>query len=97
MLLFFAFFLLGSMAGAGVQSWLITVLHTVKGHDAGGCIIRAHRLHGGLDDRRTGRRLVRRYLQATHAAVRRGADHRFRGADADGGLAQLCRALLSSR
>src|SRR5581483_8623118 len=29
MLLFFAFFLLGSMAGAGVQSWLITVLHTV--------------------------------------------------------------------
>jgi MFS transporter, FSR family, fosmidomycin resistance protein len=30
-LLFFAFFLLGSMAGAGVQSWLITVLHTVKG------------------------------------------------------------------
>jgi MFS family permease len=31
MLLFFAFFLLGSMAGAGVQSWLITVLHRVKG------------------------------------------------------------------
>jgi MFS transporter, FSR family, fosmidomycin resistance protein len=31
MLLFFAFFLLGSMAGAGIQSWLITVLHTVKG------------------------------------------------------------------
>jgi FSR family fosmidomycin resistance protein-like MFS transporter len=31
MLLFFAFFLLGSMAGAGVQSWLITVLYTVKG------------------------------------------------------------------
>ncbi|HXA20900.1 MAG TPA: MFS transporter [Acetobacteraceae bacterium] len=30
MLLFFAFFLLGSMAGAGVQSWLITVLYTVK-------------------------------------------------------------------
>ena len=30
MLLFFAFFLLGSMAGAGVQAWLITVLHTVK-------------------------------------------------------------------
>jgi MFS transporter, FSR family, fosmidomycin resistance protein len=31
MLLFFAFFLLGAMAGSGVQSWLITVLHTVKG------------------------------------------------------------------
>ena len=31
MLLFFAFFLLSSMAGAGIQSWLITVLHTVKG------------------------------------------------------------------
>jgi FSR family fosmidomycin resistance protein-like MFS transporter len=31
MLLFFGFFLLGSMAGAGVQAWLITVLHTVKG------------------------------------------------------------------
>jgi FSR family fosmidomycin resistance protein-like MFS transporter len=31
MLLFFGFFLLGSMAGAGVQSWLITILHTVRG------------------------------------------------------------------
>jgi len=31
MLLFFAFFLLGSMGGAGVQSWLITVLHQVYG------------------------------------------------------------------
>lgn len=33
MLLFFGFFMLGSCAGAGVQSWLITVLHTVKGLD----------------------------------------------------------------
>jgi MFS family permease len=33
MLLFFAFFLLGSMAGAGVQSWLVTVLHAVKSMD----------------------------------------------------------------
>ncbi len=31
MLLFFGFYLLGSMAGAGVQAWLITVLHAVKG------------------------------------------------------------------
>jgi predicted MFS family arabinose efflux permease len=31
MLLFFGFYLLGSMAGAGVQAWLITVLHDVKG------------------------------------------------------------------
>lgn len=31
MLLFFAFFLFGSMAGAGVQAWLITILHSVKG------------------------------------------------------------------
>ncbi len=31
MLLFFTFFLLGSMAGAGVQSWIITVLHQVHG------------------------------------------------------------------
>lgn len=31
MLLFFAFFMLSSMAGAGIQSWLITVLHTVHG------------------------------------------------------------------
>lgn len=31
MLLFFGFFLLSSMAGAGIQSWLITVLHQVKG------------------------------------------------------------------
>jgi MFS transporter, FSR family, fosmidomycin resistance protein len=33
MLLFFGFYLLGSMAGSGVQAWLITVLHTVKGMD----------------------------------------------------------------
>lgn len=31
MLLFFAFFLLSSMAGAGIQSWVITVLHKVHG------------------------------------------------------------------
>jgi sugar phosphate permease len=31
MLLFFAFFLLTSMAGSGIQAWLITVLHQVKG------------------------------------------------------------------
>jgi MFS family permease len=33
MLLFFAFFMLSAMAAAGVQSWLITVLHTVHGMD----------------------------------------------------------------
>lgn len=33
MLLFFAFFLLGSMAGAGVQAWIVTVLHDVKSID----------------------------------------------------------------
>ncbi len=33
MLFFFTFFLLGSMAGAGVQSWIITVLHQVHGMD----------------------------------------------------------------
>jgi FSR family fosmidomycin resistance protein-like MFS transporter len=33
MLLFFLFFLFGSMAGGGVQAWLVTVLHTVKGID----------------------------------------------------------------
>jgi MFS family permease len=31
MLLFFCFYLLGSMAGSGVQAWLITILHQVKG------------------------------------------------------------------
>ena len=31
MLMFFAFFLLGSMAGAGVQTWVVTVLHDVNG------------------------------------------------------------------
>lgn len=31
MLLFFAFFLLTSMAGAGIQAWLITVLHSIRG------------------------------------------------------------------
>ena len=31
MLLFFGFFMLSAMAGAGIQSWLITVLHTVHG------------------------------------------------------------------
>lgn len=33
MLLFFGFFLLGAMAGAGVQAWVVTVLHDVKGVD----------------------------------------------------------------
>ena len=33
MLLFFGFYMLGAMAGAGVQSWLITVLHAVHGMD----------------------------------------------------------------
>ncbi len=31
MLLFFVFFMLGAMAGGGVQAWLVTVLHTVQG------------------------------------------------------------------
>ncbi|HUZ73308.1 MAG TPA: MFS transporter [Stellaceae bacterium] len=31
MVLFFMFYLLGAMAGSGVQAWLITVLHQVKG------------------------------------------------------------------
>jgi MFS family permease len=31
--LFFLFFLFGAMAGGGVQAWLVTVLHTVKGID----------------------------------------------------------------
>jgi len=31
MVLFFLFYLLGAMAGSGVQAWLITVLHQVKG------------------------------------------------------------------
>jgi MFS transporter, FSR family, fosmidomycin resistance protein len=30
MILFFLFFMLGAMAGGGVQSWLVTVLHTFK-------------------------------------------------------------------
>ena len=30
-LLFFAFFMVSSMAGAGIQSWLITVLHSTHG------------------------------------------------------------------
>ena len=33
MLLFFGFYLLGSMAGGGVQAWIVTVLHDVKGID----------------------------------------------------------------
>ena len=31
MILFFLFFMFGAMAGGGVQAWLVTVLHTVKG------------------------------------------------------------------
>ena len=31
MILFFLFFMLGAMAGGGVQSWLVTVLHQTKG------------------------------------------------------------------
>ncbi len=33
MILFFLFFMFGAMAGGGVQAWLVTVLHTVKGID----------------------------------------------------------------
>ena len=33
LLLFFLFYLMGSMAGGGIQAWLITVLHEVKGLD----------------------------------------------------------------
>ena len=33
MLLFFAFFMLSAMAGAGLQTWLITVMHNVHGMD----------------------------------------------------------------
>jgi MFS family permease len=33
MLLFFLFFLFGAMAGGGIQAWLVTILHTVKGID----------------------------------------------------------------
>jgi MFS transporter, FSR family, fosmidomycin resistance protein len=32
-LMFFAFFMVSSMAGAGIQSWLITILHRVHGLD----------------------------------------------------------------
>src|SRR6266550_2756637 len=32
-LMFFAFFMVSSMAGAGIQSWLITILHQVHGVD----------------------------------------------------------------
>ncbi len=35
MILFFLFFMLGAMAGGGVQAWLVTVLHTVKGIELG--------------------------------------------------------------
>jgi len=35
MLLFFLFFMFGAMAGGGVQAWLVTVLHTVKGIELG--------------------------------------------------------------
>jgi predicted MFS family arabinose efflux permease len=33
MVLFFMFFAFGAMAGGGVQSWIVTVLHTTKGLD----------------------------------------------------------------
>ena len=33
LLLFFVFYMLGSMAGSGVQAWLITILHELKGID----------------------------------------------------------------
>jgi MFS family permease len=33
MILFFLFFTFGAMAGGGIQSWIVTVLHTYKGLD----------------------------------------------------------------
>ncbi|MBI3516751.1 MAG: MFS transporter [Proteobacteria bacterium] len=48
MLLFFGFFLLSAMAGSGIQAWLITVLHTVKGMslEAGSSALTAYMVGG---------------------------------------------------
>ena len=91
MLLFFGFFLLGSMAGAGVQSWLITVLHTVKGLTLEVASATLTGYMAGFHHRGAGRRLVRRHLQAACAAVCRGADDSLRGADRFGELGAAVR------
>ena len=96
MLLFFGFFLLGSMAGAGVQSWLITILHTVKGMSLEVASYALTAYMAGSTRGRAGGRLVRRYLQAARAGVRRGPDHRLGRADARGGLGAGVGPLRSS-
>ena len=61
MLLFFGFYLLGAMAGGGVQAWLITVLHTVKGMDLAIASAALTGYMAGSTVRRAGGRLVRRH------------------------------------
>ena len=81
MLLFFAFFLLGSMAR---RRRAVLADHRAahgEGHGAGDRVLGAHRLHGRLDGRRAGRRLVRRHLQAPRAGLRGDPDDRLGGAD----------------
>ena len=89
MLLFFLFFMLGAMAGGGVQSWLVTVLHTVKGIDLEAAAAALTAYMAGSTCRRAGRRLVRRHVQAPHPAVRDRPDHPVRPADPGGQLAWL--------
>jgi hypothetical protein len=81
-LLFFGFFMVSSMAGAGIQSWLITVLHRSHGV-ARSRVFGADRLHDRHDERRPARRLGRRpHRQAS--GFRRRADGARRRGDAAG-------------
>ena len=60
MLFFFGFYLLGSMAGAGISSWLVTVLHAVKGVDLAVAAVALTAYMVGHHGGRAGGRLVRR-------------------------------------
>src|SRR5580658_10042486 len=79
MLLFFLFFLFGAMAGGGVQAWLVTVLHTVKGIDLklAATALTAYMLGSTVGV------LVGGPVQGARAAVRDRTCHRFSVYDVD--------------
>jgi len=82
-LLFFGFFLLSSMAGSGIQAFVITVLGKLWGHAGGGRLDGADRLHGRRDGRHAAGRLGRRCDQAQPDGLRGGADPVRGGDDPD--------------
>ncbi len=98
-LLFFAFFLLSSMAGSGIQAFVITVLGKLWGTPVAVASHGADRLPGRRHLRHAGRRLGGGHVEAQPDRLRRGADGLRHGDDprprpaADAGIPAADRGL----